>query len=293
MYNGYLGLVQLKGKAYDKAYFEEIHHRATTIFNALFDENDELLIINRLSRHIEDKRFYLPRIKRFINNKKRIYGLKCKTAPDKFDEEVETKEYYLNVKKDDIRFRYLIQAIINKDFAKKPTIDGYMYILNLTKNTLFHMYDDRGCDVYSFDKKTLLPLYLNYRKWILDYDRIEIDCQFEEGLFNTTETSEARYKRLELNEIMVDETGINLYHTNTCYITHKLEIPKECAQECISEMTQTGFEINFEQKENDSIIVSAIKLEALALINYQSELMALYSIKYKGKYNGWTVIKAF
>lgn len=288
-----LGLDQLKGKAYDKAYFEEIYHRATTIFNALFDANDEIIIVNRLIRHIEDKRLVLPRIKRFINNKKMIYGLKCKTAPDQFDEEVETKEYYLNVKKDDIRLRYLIQSISNKDFARKPMVDGFMYVLNLTKNTLFHMYDDRGCDVYSFDKETLLPLYQNFRKWILDYNRIEIDRQFEEGLFNIYETSEARNKRLELNEKMVDETSINLYRVNTCYIHHKLEIPKECAEECLSEMTQTGFNINFEQKDNDSIIVSATKLEALALIDYQSELMALYSKKYKGKYNGWSVIKAF
>ena len=47
------------------------------------------------------------------------------------------------------------------------------------------------------------------------------------------------------------ETGINLYQVNTCYITHELEIPKELAEESLSEITQTGFEINFEQKLND------------------------------------------
>ena len=50
-----LGLGQLKGKAY----FEEINHRATTIFNALFDKNDEILIVNCISHHIDDKKIDL------------------------------------------------------------------------------------------------------------------------------------------------------------------------------------------------------------------------------------------
>ena len=44
-------------------------------------------------------------------------------------------------------------------------------------------------------------------------------------------------------------------------------------------------------KENE--IVSASKWEALTLIDHQCELMALYSQKYNGKYNVWSVIKAF
>ncbi|MFJ7698488.1 DUF3885 domain-containing protein [Lysinibacillus fusiformis] len=283
-----LGLIQLEGKQY----FEEIHHRAMTIFNSLFDKTDEILMVNCISNHIDYKKNDLPRIIRFIHNKKIIYSLKCKTIPYEYDEEdieMETKQYSLNVKKDDIRLRYLIQSISNQDFALKPMINGSLYLLNLTKETVFHMYDDRGCDVYSFDKEKLLPLYSNFRNWILDYDRIQIDRKFEQGLFNLYETSIEMEERLESNENKVREIGINLFQVNTCYITHKLEIPIKCAKECLSEMTQTGFGINFEQKDND-IIISATKLEALALIDYQSELMTLYSKKYKGKYNGWSVI---
>ncbi|MFJ8248166.1 DUF3885 domain-containing protein [Peribacillus asahii] len=287
-----LGLIQLGGKAY----FEEIYHRATTIINSLFDKNDEILMINCTSNHIDYKKVDSPRIMRFIRNNNMIYGLKCKTVPFEFDEEdieMETKQYSLKVKKDDIRLHYLIQSMANKDFSLKPRVNGSLYLLNLTKEIVFHMYDDRGCDVYSFDKEKLLPLYTNFRNWILDYDRIKIDRKFEQGLFNIYETSKEMEERLELNKKKVKETGINLFQVNTCYITHKLEIPKECVEECLNEMTQTGFEIHFEQKDNDSISVSASKLEALALIDYQSELMALYSKKYKGKYNGWSVIKAF
>ncbi|MBK5445016.1 MULTISPECIES: DUF3885 domain-containing protein [unclassified Peribacillus] len=287
-----LGLIQLKGKEY----FDEMHHRATTILNSIFDKNDDILIVVCISNPIDYKKIDSPNIKRFIKNKKLIYDLKCKTIAFEFDEEdteMETKQYSLKVKKHDIRLGYLIQSIGFKEFGMKPRVNGSFYLLNLTKETLFHMYDDRGCDVYGLEKEKLLPLYYKFRKWILDYDRIRFDRMFEQGLFNIYESPEDMEKRLELNEKKVKETGINLYQVNTCYITHELEIPKVFAEECLSEMTQTGFEINFEQKLSDSIILRATKKAALALVDYQTELMSLYSRKYKGKYNGWSAIKAF
>ncbi|MFC0560873.1 DUF3885 domain-containing protein [Halalkalibacter alkalisediminis] len=287
-----LGLIQLE----DKEYIHEMHHRATIILNSMFDKNDGILIFAHVSNPVDYKGIDIPNIKRFIKNKKLIYDLKCKTIPFEFDEEdteMETKQYSLKVKKNDIRLGYLIQSIGYKEFRMKPRVNGTLYLLNSTKKMLFHMYDDRGCDVYGLEKGKLLPLYHKFRKWILDYNRIQIDRMFGDGLFSIYETPEDMKKRLELNRKKVEETEINLYEVNTCHITHKLEIPKEFAEECLSEMAQTGFEINIEQKFSDSIILKAMKTEALALVEYQTELMSLYSRKFKGEYVSWSAIRAF
>ena len=287
-----LGLDQLDGREY----FKEMHHRATTIFNSLFDNSDDLLIVVNSSNPVDCKETESPNIKRFIKNKKLIYGLKCNTIAfehDEEDTEMETKQYSLKVKKHDIRLGYLIQSIGNSDFSRKPRVNGSVYLLNLTKDTLFHMYDDRGCDVFGLEKEKLLPVYHKFGKWILDFNRIQIDSMFELGLFNIYETSEDIRKRLKINEEKVKETGINLYQDNTCNITHELAFPKAFAEESLSELKQTGFEISFEHMLNDSIILRATKKEALALVDYQTELMSLYSIKYNGKYNGWSASKAF
>ena len=95
-------------------------------------------------------------------------------------------------------------------------------------------------------------------------------------------------ERIALNEKKVKETG-SKYPYIGHYIIHQLEIPKSVAEDCINEMNQTGFEIDFEQKDQDSILVRASKWETLTYIEYQCELMALYSKKYNGKYIGWTV----
>lgn len=122
---------------------------------------------------------------------------------------MKTTQYSLKLKKEDIRLGYLFQVLSNINFGRKPRIEGNLYLLNLSKSILLHMYDDRGCDVYSLDKESLLPLYHRYRNWILDYNRVQIDHIFEEGLFNYSETSTEMENRLQTNKLKVQETRIN------------------------------------------------------------------------------------
>ncbi|CAH8768799.1 hypothetical protein PDENDC454_25074 [Paenibacillus dendritiformis C454] len=43
---------------------------------------------------------------------------------------------------------------------------------------IYHLYDDRGCDVICAALDPLRPLYEEFNDWILEYDREKI-----EGLF--------------------------------------------------------------------------------------------------------------
>jgi len=44
---------------------------------------------------------------------------------------------------------------------------------------IYHLYDDRGCDVIASNKENLRPLYEELNDWILDYDREQIDTIFK------------------------------------------------------------------------------------------------------------------
>ncbi|MEN2766096.1 DUF3885 domain-containing protein [Ornithinibacillus xuwenensis] len=285
-----LGLVELA----DSEYFKEIQYRAKSIFNFLFNDSDTIWLVATVSNYIDNKEMDLPHIKRFLRNEKLIYTLQCTTIPYEYGEEdieMRSIQYSIKVNKSDIRLDYLTEAISNKDFARKPKINDNhnLSFVNETKGILFHMYDDRGCDVFSSNKDILLPLYQKYRKWILDYNRVEIDNSFKRGLFNYYETTEEKVNRLDTNEQKVKETKINLFQVNTCSITHSLEIPSLYAEECVGEISETGFKITYEEKNNNSTILNVTKTEALALVDYQTELMSLYSKKYKGVYKGWSV----
>ena len=187
----------------------------------------------------------------------------------------------------------ILEAIGNYEQGREPSIGQSVYFINPDKDIIFRMYDDRGCDVFGLNKDTLMPLYQKFRKWILDCNRIEIDGAFKEGLYNYYETANEKEKRMTENRLKVEETNINLYQDNTCHITHDLVIPNEWAEECINEIGETGFDIAIGNKNSQGTNMEVTKTEALALVDYQTELMSLYSKKYKGEYIGWSVKVAF
>lgn len=53
-----------------------------------------------------------------------------------------------------------------------------VYFINLNKKTIFHIYDDRGCDVIASAREDLMGIYTRYNDWILDYDRERINRVF-------------------------------------------------------------------------------------------------------------------
>lgn len=121
--------------------------------------------------------------------------MQSRTLPYEFDEsddELYTREWIVEVKAKELRMPYVLESIENVDFKRKPTSGGRIYLYNKSNDILFHMYDDRGCDVFSSDKSALLPLYHLHRKWILDYNRYEIDSIFDEGLAGIIETDEEK-----------------------------------------------------------------------------------------------------
>jgi hypothetical protein len=278
-----LGLENLMGEAYR---FEGLR-RANAICRSIFDPEDDVIFIYRTSYGTNEKRVSKIRLKRFF--KTRLKQTRSCTLPYEFDEsddDVYTQEWTVEVKAKEIRMPYVLESIENADFMRKPSSNGRIYLYNKTKGILFHMYDDRGCDVFSSDKSTLLPLYHQHRKWILDFNRYEIDSLFGEGLADIIETDEERKIRWELDNKKVIDSGINLRRVNTCHISHYFEIPYENADEFAIEIAFTSFAISRISKTDNRVTYIAAKTQALALIDYQTHLMSMYGKKY-GTYVGW------
>ncbi|WP_370684765.1 DUF3885 domain-containing protein [Marinilactibacillus psychrotolerans] len=51
--------------------------------------------------------------------------------------------------------------------------------MNANKDTIFHIYDDRGCDLLATSRDGIQKMYEEYNDWILDYDREGIDNIFK------------------------------------------------------------------------------------------------------------------
>lgn len=179
----------------DKDNLQQIKERANAIFNVIFHHNDEILLVTDI--HCEKDDTFLQKrptkvYQKYIKNKKVRQKLQHHKLESVFIEDDEdykemvTHRFTLLCKKRDIRYQSLLSAISYEDFPHPTKIlkgryapDIDIYFINMTKKMIFHLYDDRGCDVIAAKKEDLYILYKKYNDWILDYDRNQIDQLFQ------------------------------------------------------------------------------------------------------------------
>lgn len=180
----------------DKDNLQQISERSVTIFNKVFNQEDKIFLITDI--HCEKNDTFLQRkptkvYQKYIKNKETVRKLQHRVLPSVFldDEDGEdyaemvTHRFVLSCKKSDIRYKALLTAISYEDFPHPtqilkgfPRHESDIYLVNITKKMIYHLYDDRGCDVIASNKEDLYSLYQDCNDWILDYDRDEIDKRF-------------------------------------------------------------------------------------------------------------------
>jgi hypothetical protein len=171
--------------------FELVYKQTSMIFHDLFEPNDDLFLVTNVYKHKNIKMKKARKLKvyqRFIKIKNLLYQIQVRTYPYPFEmdetEEFEMQQFSLLCKTDDIRISGLLKAASNEDFPLKPKFGEYkidypdVFFVNITKDVIFFIYDDRGCEVIASDANILRPLYEKYFNWIEDVDRKRI----EEGL---------------------------------------------------------------------------------------------------------------
>lgn len=78
-------------------------------------------------------------------------------------------------------------TVISYEYSPHPAriLKGFprygidIYFINVTRKMIYHLYDDRGCDVIASNKEDLRTLYEEFNDWILDYDREQINKIFK------------------------------------------------------------------------------------------------------------------
>lgn len=115
---------------------------------------------------------------------KLLYTLKHTEMPYIFPEDDEegkykTHRFTLQCKLSDMKYIPLLKAICNQDLGIQPSIIHRIYFLNIERKTIFHIYDDRGCDLLAISPESIRDLYFTYNDWILDYDKDKIHQVFK------------------------------------------------------------------------------------------------------------------
>ncbi|MGN6374879.1 MAG: DUF3885 domain-containing protein [Sphingomonas sp.] len=68
----------------------------------------------------------------------------------------------------------IIWCAISCEMVVAPKAPVTSFLIDPARQILVHVYDDRGMDVISLKRDTLVELYRQHNSWLLDYDRERI-----------------------------------------------------------------------------------------------------------------------
>jgi hypothetical protein len=192
-YNWNIGIRFELGVDYDREndrenspYLQGVYHRAINLFKSLHPQEDEIFMVANVNDYGDGAPFNrkLQIFSRYVQEKSTLNQLKHVTLPYVFPEDDEdgkyrTHRFILKCKASDIKYIPLLKAICNQDMGIKPSIYHDVFFINIKNKTIFHVYDDRGCDLVATSTENIKGLYDQYNDWILDYDRNVIDQVFK------------------------------------------------------------------------------------------------------------------
>lgn len=168
----------------DCPYLKGVYNRALTLFKSLHSPEDDIYIVVDVNDFADGETFKrkLNIFSKYVKEKSVLFKLQQNTIPYIFPEDdkgtYRTHRFTLKCKTSYFKYVPLLKAVCNQDLGLKPSIFHRIYFININKKTIFHVYDDRGCDLLATSPATIRDVYNKHNDWILDYDRPKVDKIF-------------------------------------------------------------------------------------------------------------------
>lgn len=166
------------GVTINNDYFLTVYKNAINIFEELFSPSDSINLVHVV--YVYNKPYKKTNIiKKFTSltiDELSYFKEYIKTN----DDNIMCEAFSYNCSRKDIKYKKLLKAISNQDFkGLVPNINqdynySEIYIINNTKNLIYHLYDDRGLWVAFYKSEDYLLYSKKYSHLILDIDNDEI-----------------------------------------------------------------------------------------------------------------------
>lgn len=170
-------------------YLSQLYTCNKYLFEDIFSKEDTVFLVTNVYRFKQENIKNPQKINvynRFIKKRDLKFHIGQETLPFLFeDEEADlycTYQFSLKCFAEDIKYEPLIQAANHEDFPdlrprlgrKKEISYPDVFFINVTKDIIMFIYDDRGCEVIAKNKEMIRHLYEKYKEWIPDYERESI-----------------------------------------------------------------------------------------------------------------------
>jgi hypothetical protein len=180
---------ELNAEVRNVSYREAVLARAKTLFEFAFAPTDLCYLATTENRFARFGRHRRGKPDTFALSRKLNIGLprpggiatlhKMKDVDD-FHNPQQIKIRWAEILPLKINYPFLLKAISFSDYpiAGGGLVDS-LYFVNLTRNLILHMYDDRGLDLIATTRAALQPIYDTHKAWLLPYDLAKMQATFE------------------------------------------------------------------------------------------------------------------
>lgn len=165
--------------------------RALTIFNNTFNipTNEIFVLIYEyegenlfeVSNEYLHKQFSPDTLREFYNELETVDpGFYTTENGNKVVEKVDVRVIIGKLPVVEINIKNILNGIANLEMGFDPGINQKVYFFDPSTDRAFHMYDDRGCYVWSDKPDKIRNIFLERNDWIVDYHRPEIEEYFKQ-----------------------------------------------------------------------------------------------------------------
>jgi len=182
------------GDDFDNGSSERVNQateRALTIFNEIFEGSNDTLWVLIYEYQGEDiftgsneylyQQFQTEKFKHFYNELELVnssHFLEDQNGNEVF-EKIKAKIIIGKLEKNEIKIKDIFCGIANREMGLEPIINQSIYFLTASAEKGFHMYDDRGCFIWSDIPGKIKDIYVRRNDWISDYTREDVDEFFK------------------------------------------------------------------------------------------------------------------
>jgi len=156
--------------------FNKVYKQVSAIIPIIFKKTDDVFVVVNSYPHVKSKTVYPNFFKRYVKEPKLKYSLSFQEFQWQFDEEILfVQQMTLPCKVSDLRLEPLLKTLIHEDFSPlRPRLRKAhchyapdIFLINIRTKCIFHLYDDRGCEIINPDKHLHDKLVQKFSGWVI------------------------------------------------------------------------------------------------------------------------------
>lgn len=158
----------------EKEYIKQATLRAQTVFDELFNSNDEIYLVVDSYEKFQD--FYdgisynnIDIVRALVSNQKDEYCYeRLFYKHDDSSEECPYDRYVIETSVNSLDKNELLSQIVKSELGGNYSLSDSIYIINKNRDIIYFLYNDIGLDIVSDNEELLKSISTKFSKWVLE-----------------------------------------------------------------------------------------------------------------------------